>query len=462
MRPRRRRTLAARLALLALVGLGVASRAVAADPIDLAVAEDRKALEALAVAFAQARPKTKFEQWDPAVRADLVARASKMKLREGALGAVRDVFWKALKANPPGPSGRGVPKDATSITTPYGPATWIQKGKGGAKAGLVLGLHGGGEGAGDAGEAAGKWTLPECLAMYPQGIQLVHDTWNTVHGERFVLTLLEVAKVRHEVDPDRVYACGFSMGGTGSWFLAGRRPDLLAGAAPCAGVLMAAPKSQVATAAEVQELQHGFVPNVRNLAMYWFIGLADKNCMPGTYLYAWDRLLELRKADPTGYTKLQFATYPDLPHTFPPGEPSACLKWLAKQRREPEPEVVVWEQVEAPYPLPETEMDRRLGRLPVLDFYWLHCDRPTDRASIRATRKGNEFELTVTGGDVRDLSLWLHPGLIDPAQEVVVRSGGKELYRGHPVPDVAAVLESLDARVDRRLTYDRRVTWGDR
>jgi hypothetical protein len=115
MRPRRRRTLAARLALLALVGLGVASRAVAADPIDLAVAEDRKALEALAVAFAQARPKTKFEQWDPAVRADLVARASKMKLREGALGAVRDVFWKALKANPPGPwrpEGRDVDHDA--------------------------------------------------------------------------------------------------------------------------------------------------------------------------------------------------------------------------------------------------------------------------------------------------------------------------------------------------------------
>lgn len=462
MRSRRRRTFAARLGLLALVGLGAASRAVAADPIDLAVAEDRKALEALATAFAKARPKTHFERWDPATRADLVARASKLKLREGALAAVRDVFWKALKANPPGPPPRTAPKDATSIPTPYGPATWIQKGNGGPKSGLVIGLHGGGEGAGDASEAAGKWSIPECMAMYPQGIQLVHDTWNTVHGERFVMTLLEVAKVRHDVDPDRVYACGFSMGGTGSWFLAGRRPDLLAGAAPCAGVLMAAPKSQVATAAEVQELQHGFVPNVRNLAMYWFIGLADKNCMPGTYLHAWDRLLELRKADPTGYIKLQFATYPGLPHTFPPGEPSACLKWLGKQRRDAEPTTLVWEQVEAPFPLPESEMDRRLGRMPVLDFYWLHCDRPTDRALIRATRKGNEFDLEITGGDVRDLSLWLHPGLFDPAQEVVVRSGGKELYRGHPVPDAAAVLESLDARVDRRLTYDRRVTWGDR
>jgi hypothetical protein len=141
LRPRAqpRRSLAARLCLLAFVGLGAVSRAAAADPIDLAVAEDRKAVEALAVAFAQARPKTKFERWDPAVRADLVARASKLKLREGALGAVRDVFWKALKANPPGPSGRGVARDATSIATPYGRRRGSRRA--GAKAGLAR-LHG--------------------------------------------------------------------------------------------------------------------------------------------------------------------------------------------------------------------------------------------------------------------------------------------------------------------------------
>ena len=42
-------------------------------------------------------------------------------------------------------------------------------------------------------------------------------------------------------------------------------------------------------------------------------------------------------------------------------------------------------------------------------------------------------------------------------QEVVVRYEGKVLYRGMPVPDVATVLETLDARLDRRLVFDRRV-----
>jgi pimeloyl-ACP methyl ester carboxylesterase len=436
------------LALLLLLAAAPARAPAAGPPID------RKAVEALATAWAKARPKTAFETWDGKVRADLLSRAKALgPIPEGAKDEVADLLWKALR--------KEWPRADSEIATPYGPATWIRHGKGGRKAGLVLGLHGGGEGAGSAGEAAGKWSLPGCLGLYPQGIRLVHDTWNTVHGERFALSLIEAAKVRDEVDPDRVYAMGFSMGGTGSWFLAGRHPDLLAGAAPCAGVLMAAPKSQVPRKEDVQTLQHGLVPNVRNLAMYWFIGLADRNCMPGTYLYAWDRLLEWKAKDPEGYGLLEFRTYPDLGHAMPPGEPSKLLKWMGGRRREPLPAKVVWEQAEAPYPLPEDDLDRKVGRYPKIDFYWLRCDRPADQALVVAVRKGNEFDLSVSGGDCRDYTLWLDGRLVRPEEDVVVRCGGKEVYRGRPVPDVLTVLETLDARVDRTLTFDRRVRLGD-
>jgi pimeloyl-ACP methyl ester carboxylesterase len=308
------------------------------------------------------------------------------------------------------------------------------------------------------------------MAMYPQGIKLVHDTWNTVHGERFLLTLLEIAKVVRDVDPDRVYSCGFSMGGTGSWFMAGRHADLLAGAAPCAGVLMASPKSQVMTKEEVRELQPGFVPNVRNLAMHWFIGLADDHCMPGTYLLAWEQLKELRAKDPSGgYGKLEFATYPGLGHSMAPGEPSKALEYLKQQRREALPSRIVWEQVDSPFPQPEDETDRQVGRLGKIDFYWLHCDRPADRARIVVERRGNDFLIEDGGADARDLTIWLNPKMIDPTQEVVVRLAAKagstdtkELYRGKPVPDVWTILETLDSRADRTLTFDRRVALDGR
>ncbi|HVG94313.1 MAG TPA: hypothetical protein VND21_07690, partial [Planctomycetota bacterium] len=436
------------LALALLLLTAGPAAAPAAGPID------RKAVEALAAAWAKARPKTAFEAWDPTIRADLLARAKALgPIPEGAKDEVADLLWKALR--------KEWPKADEEISTPYGRATWIRHGKGGRKAGLVLGLHGGGEGSGSAGEAAGKWSLPGCLGLYPQGIRLVHDTWNTVHGERFALSLIEAAKVRDEVDPDRVFAMGFSMGGTGSWFLAGRHPDLLAGAAPCAGVLMAAPKSQVPRKEDVQTLQHGFVPNVRNLAMYWFAGLEDRNCMPGTYLYAWDRLLEWKEKEPEGYALLEFRTYPELGHAMPPGEPSKLLKWIAGQRRSALPTKIVWEQAEAPYPLPDDDLDRKVGRYPKIDFYWLRCDRPADQALAVASRKGNEFDLSVSGGDCRDYTIWLDERLVRVGEDVVVRCGGKEVYRGRPIPDVLTVLETLDARVDRTLTFDRRIRLGD-
>lgn len=409
---------------------------------------DKKAIHDLARRFFAARPPTKFVPWDAARREALLKEARALgPIPEGSLATVRDLLWKAVKKHAPRVKGE--------IDTPYGKATWIQNGRGGKKQGLLVGLHGGGEGAGNAGEAAGNWNLPKCLAMYPQGIRLVHDTWNTVHGEAFVLTLIEIAKMRYEVDPDRVYVAGFSMGGTGSWHMAGRHPDLLAGAIPSHGVLMASPKSQVQTKEEVEAIQPGLIPNVRNLAVYFSTGTIDRNCRPGTFLYAWDEIQQLRKDDPGGYQDVRFKIWPGLAHAFGPGEPSRGLKWIATKRRNAFPEKLVWEYASDPYPLPTAQDE--IGRLPKRYFYWLQCQRPADGMMVTCTRKGNEFDLSVTIAFPEDFSILLNPTMIDVKKDVVVRVDGKEVWRGRPQPTFATVLETLDARVDRTLVFDRKV-----
>lgn len=408
-----------------------------------------KAATELATRWWTARPKTRFEEWDASARAKLQREAEAFgEIPEGKLEDIVKVLWKPVKKHGP----RHDRDD--SIETPYGKATFSLNGSGKNK-GLVLGLHGGGEGAGSASEAAGKWKAANCMAIYPQGIRLVHDTWNTVHGERFLLTLIEIAKAQYDIDPDRVYSMGFSTGGTGSWFMAGRHPDLLAGAIPAAGVLMAAPKSQVATKEEVAALQHGFVPNVRNLAMYYYIYLGDTHCMPGTYLYAWDRLMELKAEDPEGYGKLQFKAYPGGEHQFPPGEPSAGIKYIEKQVRETFPKTIVWEYAAFPFPMPDDEDNAKTTRFQKHYYYWLYCRNPRDRQTVRASIKGNTIEIEGTMTD--EFTIFLNDKMIDPKKEVVVMSNGAELYRGRPVPDFWTVLETLDARLDKKMVFDRRI-----
>lgn len=434
--------------------------------------KSRTRIGKLATRWWKARPLTAFDSWDQKRRQALEREVRAFgQIPEGIQGELVKLLWQPLAKHPP---GRPAPKRKDKkkrhrkktrkgekkivIATPYGDA-WAYVTGSGKNRPLILGLHGGGEGAGSAAEPKSTWKAKSCIGIYPQGIALVHDTWNTVHGERFLLTLIEIAKVRFEVDPDRIYSMGFSMGGSGSWFMAGRHPDLLAGASPCAGVLMAEPKSQLASKEEVKAIQHGLVPNVRNLCMYYYIGLSDRNCMPGTYLYVQDMLERLRREDQGGYRRIHFKSYPGLAHAFPPGEPAKGIRFLLEQRRETFPETLVWEYASDPFP--QAGPDDRCARIAKRYFYWIKCEEPLDMQRIRATRSGNTIDLDVqdTKNGLEGLTIYLNPQMIDPNDEVVVRHSGKEVFRGKPQPDLWTVLETLDARLDRSMVFDRRIAF---
>lgn len=426
---------------IALIALLVAS--LGAPPQTL----DKKKVSALAERFFAARPKTRFDAWDAQKREALLAEADALGLPEGGFASALETIWAAAKKKPP------QFKDDT-FESPFGKAWWLtEKGKGKLR-GLLIGLHGGGEGAGDAHECL-IYKQPDCVGVFPQGIRLVHDTWNTVHGERFVLTLIDHARLAFDIDDDRVTVTGFSMGGTGSWFFAGRYPDLFAAAAPGPGVFMAEPKSQVWTKQEVVALQHGFLPNVRDLPVHFYVGTKDDHTMPGTYMFGWDLLQQWKKDDPGGYAGVEFTLYEGLPHAFPKGEPKASLEFLDAARRGPLPNKIVWEYASDPYPLPEPGDPQ--GRLVQTDYYWLRCIAPQDRMRIVATRDGNRFELKLKGIDAASLRVLLRPGMIDPAQDVIVVVDGKETFRGKPGPSLGTLLDTLDVRLDRGLTFDREV-----
>jgi len=59
--------------------------------------------------------------------------------------------------------------------------------------------------------------------------------WTDPESERAVLALLDHALENWPVDPKRVVVTGFSMGGGGTWFMAGKHPERFSAAVPVAG-----------------------------------------------------------------------------------------------------------------------------------------------------------------------------------------------------------------------------------
>jgi predicted peptidase len=102
---------------------------------------------------------------------------------------------------------------------------------------LLLFLHGSGERGHDL-----KLTLKHGLpGMLTNGKELpvlvlspqcpIEHTWESAE----LLALLDWAEAKYSVDPDRIYVCGFSMGGYGAWQLAAEAPQRFAALVPIAG-----------------------------------------------------------------------------------------------------------------------------------------------------------------------------------------------------------------------------------
>ena len=76
------------------------------------------------------------------------------------------------------------------------------------------------------------------------------------------------------------------------------------------------------------------------------------------------------------------------------------------------------------------------------------CDDPRVRVLRHATNLG-VGGATITG----------YEAALQAGAEVIVKIDGDEVYRGKPRPDFVTVLETFDARLDKRLTFDRRVSF---
>lgn len=289
--------------------------------------------------------------------------------------------------------------------------------------GLLIGLHGGGEGAGDASSsfrayesAASKLGLalvcPEVLVKSELG-------WTTDGTEEWVLELVDCALRTWKIDPSRVFLTGHSMGGYGSWSLGAHHADRIAGIAPSAGA--PTPIFDIRDRSRIIDVQQGVIANLRNVRTVIFQSTDDPRVPPAPNQFA-VKLLKEAKARWGGYD-FEYLEVDDRGHGFPKGGPSVLLEKIRRAVRNPVPERITWQ--------PALPWKRQ--------FYWLWWDAPIleaivvadlDRASgrvaIRCEKEGRAFE-------PEGLRVLLDERVVDWSKEFVVTVNGKERFRGKPL-----------------------------
>ena len=290
---------------------------------------------------------------------------------------------------------------------------------------LYISMHGGGgapKGVNDR-----QWENQKKLYEPEEGVYLAprapSDTWNLWHRshiDRFYDRLIENLVVFEDVDPDRIYILGYSAGGDGVYQLAPRMADRWAAAAMMAG-----------HPNETQPL------GLRNIGFTLHMGGDDGAYNRNKVAKQWkEKLAALRADDPDGYVH-DVQIHAGKGHWMD-REDRVALPWMAKFRRDPLPQKIVWFQDDVTH-------ER---------FYWLALPPGSAKKGqhIVATRKGQTLRIERAEKCGR-LLIRLSDAMVDLDKEVVIEAASGEVFRGKVSRSLETLKQTLAERGDPRSMF---------
>jgi pimeloyl-ACP methyl ester carboxylesterase len=306
---------------------------------------------------------------------------------------------------------------------------------------LFIGMHGGGEGSGDAWSSHGSFnpaaSKADWLAIFPQVLEKTECGWTTSGTEEFVLELVERARRTWKLDPDHVFLGGHSMGGYGTWTLGAHHADLVAGLTASAGA-----PTPVQDSTGVVDIEPGVVPNLRNVRFVIYQSDDDVQVPPVANRMGAKKLKEAQER--WGGYPFEYWEESGRGHGEAPGGMKALIEKVQDARRVARPDKVVWQ--------PTLPWKRQ--------FYWLWWERPVANALVVAEldREANSVRVECDA-DPAGLYVLLDGELLDLDEELIVTLNGEECFRGE-VQRSLAVLVSTGLHGDPARTYTARVPLG--
>lgn len=308
---------------------------------------------------------------------------------------------------------------------------------------LVLGLHGGGAGSGDAGSAAsafgGALGKHDCVAIFPEVLRKTEHGWGEDDTERFVLELIEAVKRSSKVDTNRIYLTGHSMGGYGTWTIGAHHADVFAGLAAFAGAPTPVYDRGDTGQREVVAIESGVLPSLQNLPIFVYQSLDDPRVPPAANVFAAAELERLQR-ERGGYVHL-YQQVDGRGHDFPDGGPGQGLAWALDHVRDPRPKALTWQP------------HRAWKRM----FYWLWWEEPAIGQTLCAKVAARNEIAIDSPLEPRGLALLLDERLVDLEQPVTVTVNGERKFHGIPERRLSTLLRTAAERNDAELLFPARI-----
>ena len=296
---------------------------------------------------------------------------------------------------------------------------------------LWISLHGGGSAPASVNDQ--QWRNQIELYQPAEGYYVAPraptDSWNMwfkPHITPLFDRLIENYVVKYRVNPNKVYVLGYSAGGDGVYQIGPRMADRWAAASMMAG-----------HPNDAQPV------NLRNIGFGLFMGANDSSYNRNGMAEKWKGLLSnLRKADPGGYQH-KVRIYPGLGHWMNLRD-AESIPWMAKFRRNPWPDKVVWRQ--------DGVVQTR--------FYWFSIAK-SDHVKgrhIEATVKGQTISLTAK--NTKRVTVRLSDSLVNLDEELTVKFNGRVKFNGTVSRLKSELSRSLAERADNTSAASAKITVG--
>lgn len=296
-----------------------------------------------------------------------------------------------------------------------------------------------------------------------------HSRWCLPKADDYIADVIQECKARFNVDADRVFLMGHSMGGFGAYHQVQRQPDRFAAVIASAGSWSLAqwPVIRGTTLCIVhgtRDAERGVRDRHTDIAFArWAHRLLSQRSIPNVFK-------EHPGMHPFGYSKPSVLEFfdasrelrrdPFFPHVVlasPVGYstskcyPASHNRWVTLD---------AMAEGQLGYDALERHGSGHSKDSPIEEWkQWelRHKTVKRDGSLLEALNQG-ENRLAVTTTNVSRLTLWLHPSMVDFAEPIQVTLNGEKCFDQRITPSLATLLDSFERRRDWGLVYPAKIS----